>query len=188
MSTPPPIPCACGRPPSRSGVAPAEPRRAASRPLPARPPGTIERWLSRRVLAALGALERGQLELLLPDGSTRSFGERERRGAGASGLTAAIEVRSWPSSPGSLWGATSAFAESFIDGEWTTPDLTAVLSLFIANEEVLAGEAGTPSLLRRAATGWTPSPPQHAGAAAGGNIQAHYDLGNDFFGSSSTRR
>ncbi|MCU0223926.1 MAG: cyclopropane-fatty-acyl-phospholipid synthase family protein [Acidobacteria bacterium] len=169
---PPGSPAAPGGAPA--GAAP----RAAPAP-PAAAPGAIERWLARRVLGALAALERGRLELRLPDGSVRRFGARED--AGVPGPVAAIDVRSWAFFPRVALGGDLGFAESFVDGEWTTPDLTAVISLFIANEEVLAGEAGTPSLLRRAADRLDHLRRRNTPGGSRRNIRAHYDLGNDFF-------
>ncbi len=171
-----------GSPPAPGGVPAGAATRpaAASTPLAA-VPGAIERWLARRVLDALAALERGRLELRLPDGSVRRFGAREDAAAPRPGPVAAIDVSSWAFFPRVALGGDLGFAESFVDGEWTTPDLTAVISLFIANEEVLASEAGTPSLLRRAADRLDHLRRRNTPGGSRRNIRAHYDLGNDFF-------
>lgn len=162
--------------PGRSGTPPA-PAAQAPPPITVRAPGAIERWLARRVLDALAALERGRLDLRLPDGSTRRFGQRED----ASGPVAALEIRSWAFFRRVALAGDLGFAESFVDGEWTTPDLTALISLFIANEVVLTGEAGTPSLLRRAADRLDHLRRRNTPGGSRRNIRAHYDLGNDFF-------
>ena len=169
--------------PADPGESPAgaSPRPAAATPPPAAAPGAIERWLARRVLDALAGLERGRLELRLPDGSVRRFGAREDAGAPPSGPQATIDVGAWAFFPRVALGGDLGFAESFVDGEWTTPDLAAVISLFIANEEVLAGEAGTPSLLRRAADRLDHLRRRNTPGGSRRNIRAHYDLGNDFF-------
>ena len=79
------------------------------------------------------------------------------------------------------------FAESYVDGDWTSPDLVAVIAWFLLNVE----DAPTVSGSRRAASaalnllrvvnrlGHAMRPNSRATAAR--NISDHYDLSNDFF-------
>jgi cyclopropane-fatty-acyl-phospholipid synthase len=79
------------------------------------------------------------------------------------------------------------FAESFIDGDWDTPNLTAVIAWFIQNHEhapSLSGSAraknGALNLLRWAnRIGHLLRPNNRTTAQR--NISEHYDLSNDFF-------
>jgi cyclopropane-fatty-acyl-phospholipid synthase len=130
------------------------------------------------VLDALAALGRGTLEIRLPDRTVRRFGEAV---SAATGPAAAIEVQRWAFLPRVALGGDLGFGESFVDGDWTTPDLAAVIALFIANEEVLAGEAGRPSVFRRAADRIDHLRRRNTPGGSRRNIRAHYDLGNDFF-------
>lgn len=72
-------------------------------------------------------------------------------------------------------------AEAYANGWWETPDLTAVIRLFLRNRTVMADlETGTARLvqpLRALAHAL------HRNTRGGSrrNITAHYDLGNDFF-------
>jgi len=168
-------------PPGPRSAADAPRARAAphpAAPVPAPAPGVVERWTAARVLDALAAIDRGTLDLRLPDGTVRRFGEAA---AATTGPAAAIHVSSWAFFPRVALGGDLGFGESFVDGDWTTPDLTAVIALFIANEEVLAGEAGRPALLRRAADRIDHLRRRNTPGGSRRNIRAHYDLGNDFF-------
>jgi cyclopropane-fatty-acyl-phospholipid synthase len=72
-------------------------------------------------------------------------------------------------------------AEAYMDGHWTTPDLTAVIRLFLRNRDALDGlEKGLARLaipLRALLHKWN----QNTRSGARRNIHAHYDLGNEFF-------
>ena len=169
-------------PDARPGPRPAPqapPAGAVPRPPPPAPaPGAVERWTAARVLGALAAIDRGSLEIRLPDGTVRRFGEVA---TAATGPSATIDVRRWEFFPRVALGGDLGFGESFVDGEWMTPDLAAVIALFIANEEVLAGDAGRPTLLRRLADRVDHLRRRNTPGGSRRNIRAHYDLGNDFF-------
>jgi cyclopropane-fatty-acyl-phospholipid synthase len=72
------------------------------------------------------------------------------------------------------------FAESYLEGDWDTPDLAALLTLFNANREVI-GRAlyGSPLALLGARLKHLFNANTRAGSKR--NILAHYDLGNDFY-------
>lgn len=78
------------------------------------------------------------------------------------------------------------FAESYIDGDWTTPNLTAVLSWFIQNHKHAPGmsgskaRAGALNLLRGVNRLGHLLRPNNRDTAKR-NISEHYDLSNDFF-------
>jgi cyclopropane-fatty-acyl-phospholipid synthase len=80
------------------------------------------------------------------------------------------------------FGGHVGAGEAYMEGAWTTDDLTAVVRLFLRNRDVLDGlETGWARLavpLRAVAHGWN----RNTRRGARRNIQAHYDLGNDFFG------
>ncbi len=77
-------------------------------------------------------------------------------------------------------GGSLGFARGYLDGDWDSPDLGAVLQWGIANEEALASVLGAPGPARLLAF------LRHrlrANTRAGSrrNIAFHYDLGNDFY-------
>jgi hypothetical protein len=71
--------------------------------------------------------------------------------------------------------------EAFIHGYWSSPDLTAVVRVFVSNLDVLdAMEGGLASLSRPLVQGlhWLN---RNTRKGSQKNIAAHYDLGNDLF-------
>jgi cyclopropane-fatty-acyl-phospholipid synthase len=127
------------------------------------------------VFRLLKSLRHGSLDLQLPDGSSAHFGtlaEGEPR--------AAIRLRNWKVCSAALRRGDIGFAESYIAGDWTTPDLTALLTLFVANrdaiEKVIYG-TWWGSLLYRARHLFN----RNSRKGSQKNIHAHYDLGNDFY-------
>lgn len=138
-------------------------------------PGALVRWCAGRVLAHLEPIERGRLELRLPDGRRIVYGT-------ADGTpSATIDVQRWEFFPRVALGGDIGFGESFAEEGWSTPDLLAVLELFIANEEVMAGRAGTPAVLARLVDRASHLARRNTPSGSRRNIVEHYDLGNDFF-------
>ncbi|NBO76594.1 MAG: class I SAM-dependent methyltransferase [Betaproteobacteria bacterium] len=128
------------------------------------------------VFRLLPRLQHGTLDVQLPDGSQLHFGGP----AQASPLRAALRLHNWNVCSAALKSGDIGFAESFIDGDWTTPDLTALLKLFIANrddiEHVIYG-SWWGSLLYRAKHLLN----RNSRSGSRKNIHAHYDLGNAFY-------
>ncbi len=86
---------------------------------------------ARIALAGLARLRDGALTVRLPDGSSHRFGTSETP-------RAEMSVHRWRFFPRLLRGADVGAGESYVDGDWTTPDLVALTRLFLANEAVLA--------------------------------------------------
>ncbi|MBC7957906.1 MAG: class I SAM-dependent methyltransferase [Cytophagales bacterium] len=130
---------------------------------------------ARAVFRLMKNLKHGTLDVQLPDGSHARFGTP------ASGeLRAAIRLRNWNVCSAALKSGDIGFAESFIAGEWTTPDLSSLLTLFIANrDEIETVVYGTwwGSLLYRAKHLFN----RNSRNGSKKNIHAHYDLGNEFY-------
>jgi cyclopropane-fatty-acyl-phospholipid synthase len=79
-----------------------------------------------------------------------------------------------------LLGGDVGFAEAYMDGDWSSPDLTALIELAARNQDALGdGITGTAAmrLLNRVLHG------TRANTRSGSrrNIVSHYDLGNDFY-------
>ena len=125
-------------------------------------------------LALAGKLAQGRLTLHLPDGRTRVF-EGE-----TAGPAAAMTIRHPRVFRRLLGGGELGLAESYMEGDWDSPDLTALIALGAQNEEVLEHTlAGKPwaRLLSRAIHGLRPNSKRGSRR----NIAAHYDLGNAFY-------
>ena len=128
---------------------------------------------ARIVLARLDRLHAGRLRVCLPDGRIRNFGAREFP-------LAELSVHRWRFFGRLLRGADVGAGESYVDGDWTTPDLVALTRLFLANEEVLAPPRLI-GLLGRARDRCLHMLRSNTRARARRNIHAHYDLSNDFY-------
>jgi len=130
---------------------------------------------ARSVLRLLPRLRHGSLTLQWPDGSTGHFG-----GAREGEPRASMRLRNWNVCAAALRSGDIGFAESFIAGDWSSPDLTALLTLFVANrdhfERVVYG-TWWGSLLYRAKHLLN----RNSRGGSKKNIHAHYDLGNDFY-------
>ena len=130
---------------------------------------------ARTVFRLLRDLRHGSLDVQLPDGSSLHFGA-----AAGDGPRAAIRLRHWRVCAQALKSGDIGFAESFIAGDWTTPDLTALLTLFIANrdaiERVIYG-SWWGALLYRAKHLLN----RNSRQGSRKNVHLHYDLGNAFY-------
>ena len=134
----------------------------AGAPAPARP-----------VFALLRQLRHGTLDVQLPDGSQARFGP-------GGEPQAQLRLADWRVCAAALKSGDIGFAETFIDGGWTSPDLPALLRLFIANrdavEQVIYGRwwgvlaYRLKHLLQR-----------NSRRGSRKNIHAHYDIGNSFY-------
>jgi cyclopropane-fatty-acyl-phospholipid synthase len=86
----------------------------------------------------------------------------------------------WRACSAALARGDIGFAESYIDGHWTTPDLVALLELFIANrdaiEQVVYG-SWWGSLVYRLRHLLN----RNSRRGSRKNIHAHYDIGNAFY-------
>jgi cyclopropane-fatty-acyl-phospholipid synthase len=130
--------------------------------------------LRRCVLRQLAHLKHGQL-VIAEDGERLVFGST---GHSLLGEIQILDPAAWGlvASNGSI-GA----GEAFIHGYWSSPDLTAVVRVFVSNLEVLdALEGGLATLGRPLVQGlhWLN---RNTREGSRKNIAAHYDLGNDLF-------
>jgi cyclopropane-fatty-acyl-phospholipid synthase len=139
------------------------------------------------VLGSFSRMGRGRLHIDLPDGGAAVFGAGEESlPLGVAG-SARIRVRREAFFRKCVLAGDIGFAESYMDGDWSSPDLVAVISWFILN----VGDAPTMSGSGRARglalnllrftnrLGHLLRPGTRAIARR--NISEHYDLSNDFF-------
>jgi cyclopropane-fatty-acyl-phospholipid synthase len=127
---------------------------------------------ARFVLAMLENVKHGALQLRLPDGRCMLFGD------GSSPLT--LELKNWNLFAAALKSGDIGFAETFIDGGWTTDNLPGLIELFIRNRDSIESVIyGTwwGKLLYRLKHLFN----RNSKAGSRKNIHAHYDIGNDFY-------
>jgi cyclopropane-fatty-acyl-phospholipid synthase len=128
---------------------------------------------ARAVMQLLRQLKIGTLDVQFPDGSQARFGHTEAP-------RAAIRLLDWHVCGAALKSGDIGFAESWIEGHWSSPDLVALLQLFIANRDAIESVVyGTwwgrlayrvRHLLNR-----------NSRRGSQKNIHAHYDIGNTFY-------
>ncbi len=123
---------------------------------------------------SLKDLRGGFLEIVCPE-ETYTFGEAD------AGLRAMAVVHDERFFVRALVGADIGMGESYMDGDWTTPDLVTLVRVAVRNLRTFDAQHKVLSGIRAFA-----SRVQHklrANTIAGSkkNIRAHYDLGNEFY-------
>ncbi len=78
-------------------------------------------------------------------------------------------------------GTDIGIGESYMDGEWSTPDLVALGRLVVRNRHVLDRQRRTSGRLSTIAGALARRLRDNSLAGSRRHIQRHYDLGNDFF-------
>ena len=103
------------------------------------------------ILRAFSAMTRGHLRIELPDGTVHEIGDHTSalalRLPLALPATAHLRVRREAFFKKCLLSGDIGFAESFIDGDWETPHLAAVIAWFLHNVDhapTLSGSAKNP--------------------------------------------
>ncbi|HEV8268669.1 MAG TPA: class I SAM-dependent methyltransferase, partial [Thermoanaerobaculia bacterium] len=141
--------------------------------VPGADPTFLDRLAARLVRGVLTRVEHGRVLMTFPDGTVERFGQ--------SGAEVRVPIRKWSAFRRLLLGGDTGAAEAYRDGDWDAEDLVAVVSLFVANAELFDRE--TPlSLASDALNRARHALRRNTRRKAKRNIEAHYDLGNDFYG------
>ena len=117
---------------------------------------------------------RGSIRFDLPDGRKVLFDHGQR------GPHAVVEVHKFDFAKRAIAGGDVGFAESYMDQEWSTPDLTSVLEFFSENFEA-AGQLAVGGFMVRMSNMVRHVFNRNSKSGSKRNIEAHYDLGNDFY-------
>jgi cyclopropane-fatty-acyl-phospholipid synthase len=131
--------------------------------------------VSGRLLHGLiQCLAAGRLTIVTPSG------DRIETAAQGPGPEATLNLHNWRLVRRLLADGQIGFAESYIDGDWTSPDLAALIELFALNQDALNRTLMGTRLARLLVR---LQHRKHANTRRGSrrNIEAHYDLGNDFY-------
>ena len=136
-------------------------------------------FYQRAIDQALARMTLGCLHVTLPGGSTRRFGH-------APQVTAHMRVNRPEFFKRCVLYGDIGFGEAYVDGDWDTDNLPAVLGWFIENVEHAPGMSGShaqPAALNLLRFGnrlkhlFRPNSRKWSRR----NIADHYDLGNDFY-------
>jgi cyclopropane-fatty-acyl-phospholipid synthase len=129
----------------------------------------------RHVLDRIDAgLIEGGIDATLPDGSRRRLGFR------TDGPVAVVRLNSWLSMLRLATSGSVGWYKAWEKGEWDSPDPVPLFDLFMRNGRPL-GEVGRAKGLFRLANRAAHAVRKNTPIGARKNIQAHYDLGNDFY-------
>jgi len=137
--------------------------------------------LARRlVLGELAKLSKGRLSVRLPEGTELTLGDPQAQSG------ARIEISDENAFRRIMLAADIGLTEGYMEGEWDSPDLNALIGFFIANIDQTPGMSGSArkaigvGLFRIAdRIGHLLRPNDKKTVRR--NISEHYDVSNDFF-------
>ncbi|PYU02701.1 MAG: SAM-dependent methyltransferase [Acidobacteria bacterium] len=134
----------------------------------------LQHTARRLFFSSLRKLQDGHLELVCPD-ETYTFGDP------TSKLRAMAVIHDQRFFVRAITGADVGMGESFMDGDWTSPDLVSLVRLAVRNMRLLDSGHPLVSSLRSFLSRMRHR--LHANSLRGSrnNIHHHYDLGNDFY-------
>ncbi|HCS28172.1 MAG TPA: SAM-dependent methyltransferase [Spongiibacteraceae bacterium] len=136
-------------------------------------PKAAPRWL-RRLLRPLTQAGEGLLTLQLPSGEILEFGNDNGL------LHATVEIRRWRALRRALTGGSLGWSESYLDGDWESADITALVKWALANEDSMSGLLDS-GWLKRIAGRLRHRRNANSKHGSRKNIAFHYDLGNEFY-------
>jgi len=140
--------------------------------MPRGPVTTASRALFFR---ALERITGGHLEIHLPSGAVRSFGEP------GSDLHAILDVHDERVFSRGVRGGDIAFGEAYAEGLWSSPDLVSVIRLAVRNRRAFDAGARLPATLSRWIERARHFHRRNSVSGSRANIRYHYDLGTDFY-------
>jgi cyclopropane-fatty-acyl-phospholipid synthase len=149
----------------------------ANTPASAGPSASIYETL---ILRGLERMNRGFIEFELPDGRRRTLGNP------AESLHASVRILNPHFFKRCMLFGDVGFGESYVEGEWETPDIERVIAWFLLNTDNSPAQPGSQAkaALINLLRGWNRI--QHlvrpnSVNISRRNIAEHYDLGNDFY-------
>lgn len=126
------------------------------------------------VLHLMTHIQEGQLDIVLPNGTTMRFGGKVK------GPQAILRIHNDRVARKFLIGGQLAFCECYLDGDWSSPDIATFFELILRNaqgmKEKLLGRKWT-RILSNLSHALQPN--SRRGSKK--NIYRHYDIGNDFY-------
>jgi cyclopropane-fatty-acyl-phospholipid synthase len=127
-----------------------------------------------RLIAHMRTLDGGRLEIVCPE-RVYEFGD------GNSPLRATVAIHNDRFFSRALFGGDVGMGESYMDGDWSLPDLVSVIRLAVRNLSLIEAENKLLSAFSRALDIARHRLRDNAVTGSRRNIHAHYDLSNDFF-------
>src|SRR4051812_43809086 len=134
----------------------------------------LTRNAKKLFLRSLGGIRSGFLEIVCPE-ETYAFGEP------TAALRAMAVIHDERFFVRALTGADVGIGESYMDGDWTTPDLVSLVRLMIRNQGALDRQNRLAGAAHRFVGGLARRLRDNSTIGSRRHIRRHYDLGNEFF-------
>lgn len=134
----------------------------------------FERIIKKQLFNKLSHTEYGKFSLILPDGSLHEFVGHQ------AGVHADVTLTDWRVIAQLISKGDVGFAEDYRDEYWDTSNLEHVLLFALQNEKVFA-ELGHGGFVFKQLSKLLYLTKRNTLNGSKKNIQAHYDLGNDFY-------
>ncbi|MZR32230.1 SAM-dependent methyltransferase [Sneathiella litorea] len=137
-------------------------------------PHLTDAWI-KALTIGLSQMTVGQLTLILPNGEKLKFGP-----ANVGAPAATVILHRSRAAKRILKSGDIGLGESYMDGDWTSPDVTTLIELALLNEKDLKSAmigkwlSGFVNFLRHLRA-------RNSRAGSRRNIAYHYDLGNSFY-------
>ena len=136
--------------------------------------GRIERIAKNMFLETLKGFQSGFLEVVCPE-ETYAFGDA------TSPLQAMVVVHHPRFFRRAVFGGDVGMGESYMDGDWSSPDLVSVVRLAVRNLHAVENKNRIFSTAMRVFDRIRHRRNSNTRAGSRKNISYHYDLGNDFY-------
>lgn len=130
---------------------------------------------ARAALSVLMKMPKGSLTITVPDGRQLKIG------GNGPGPEARVTLKNWNLASRAFMSGTIGVAESYVEGDWESPDVTTFLELFVVNNDATETVAGGASWLLGLFQKFRHWLNENTPSRAKRNIAAHYDLGNQFY-------
>jgi cyclopropane-fatty-acyl-phospholipid synthase len=134
----------------------------------------IAKLATDRLLKGFDHLESGRITLTTPDGQIRVFQGKK------PGQTVDLQIKDWRAISSVAQRGNIGLAQGYKEGQWEASDLSALIELGIQNKTALKDFVLGNNFFRKlSAISYLLRLNTLRGSKK--NIQAHYDLGNDFY-------
>lgn len=133
----------------------------------------FDHLVRKKLFASLKKIVYGSLKIQLPDGAVVLFGGNE------PGYDADIKLLDWRVVANIKIKGDVGFAADYRDGFWSTSDLTKLINFGLQNDKLFSHYRG--SFIFKQLSKLLYLTKRNSLKGSKRNIQAHYDLGNDFY-------
>ena len=131
--------------------------------------------IEKKWFEAMSTLEFGSLDFVAPDGEVHTVTGRR------SGPHARFEIHDWNVLRRILMRGDIALGEEYVDGTWQTDNIERLVSVFLLNMDALEEYSHGRFFARIAMMIYDRFVRRNSISGSKRNIEAHYDVGNEFY-------